>query len=74
MVVSRVDAWHLPSFAHHEDSLDFYWGYKRQNARLLERLDKFYVGQWVASFGGLVSIWPCTVLSDHALVSIHLRS
>ncbi|MCO5589361.1 hypothetical protein L7F22_043328 [Adiantum nelumboides] len=40
--------------------------------RLLERLDRFYVGAWAASRGGSTTIWAGTVLSDHLPVSMNI--
>lgn len=48
------DAWRTPAFAHQSCSLSFSWGLRRQQGRLLERLDRFIlaIGQlsWVALF------------------------
>ena len=40
---------------------------------LLKRLDRFYVGHWAISCGGLVSIWPSMTLLDYAPVSLCLE-
>ena len=66
------DAWHEHSFTHTEGSLHFSWGFRRQAGRLLERLDRFYIGAWAAGIGGSMMIWPGTALSDHAPVSIRI--
>lgn len=60
------DAWHEPSFMHTQGTLDFSWGFRRQSGRLLERLDRFYIGAWASMFTGSMMIWPGTALSDHA--------
>lgn len=65
-----ADAWHIHSFVHTEGSLDFSWGFRRQAGRLLERLDRFYVGAWAIGLGGSMTIWPGTALSDHFPVSL----
>ena len=67
-----TDAWHEQSFMHSDGSLHFSWGFRRQAGRLLERLDRFYIGDWASSIGGSMMIWPGTALSDHAPVSIRL--
>ncbi|MCO5597032.1 hypothetical protein L7F22_051105 [Adiantum nelumboides] len=46
----------------------------RQGGLFLKRLDRFYVGCFGADSGGIVSIFPGTVLSDHALVSLCILS
>ena len=71
--LSVMDAWHLPSFVHTAQSLDFSWGFRRQDGRLLERLDRFYVGDWVADRGGSMTIWPGMALSDHMPVSLRIQ-
>ena len=68
--IQGVDAWHVPSFGRRHDSLDFSWGHHRQGARLLERLDRFYIGDWASEVGGSTCIWPRTSLSDHHPVSL----
>ena len=71
--MSLSDAWHIPAFAPTSHSLLFSWGFRRQGGRLLERLDRFYVGQWIADRGGTTTIWPRTALSVISL-RIHLHS
>ena len=70
LAIRGSDAWHLPSFAHLQDSLLFSWGFRRQGGRLLERLDRFYIDSIIAQQGGLTSIVPGTALSDHAPISL----
>ena len=72
IAISGEDVWHLPSFAHLQDSLSFSWGFRRQGGRLLERLDRFYVDATIAQHGGLTSIVPGTALSDHAPVALQI--
>lgn len=36
----------------------------------MERLDRFYVGDWASFLGGTVCIWPGTSMSDHSPVSL----
>ena len=70
--LSLSDAWHEHLFTHTEGTLQFSWGFRRQAGRLLERLDRFYIGAWAAGIGGSMTIWPGTALSDHAPVSIRI--
>ena len=60
--LAGADAWHVSSLAHRPNSLQFSWGFHRQQGLLLKRLDRFYVGHWAISCGGSVSIWPSTTL------------
>ena len=46
------NSWREPSFCKWPRSLDFSWGYRREGGRLLERLDRFYVSDWVIGRGG----------------------
>lgn len=50
--------------------MDFSWGYRREEGRLLERLDHF---DWVVGRGGESGLVPRTTLSDHALVILTLN-
>lgn len=70
LCIRAVDAWYTPSFAHLPSSLAFSWGLRRQQGRLLERLDRFYVGDWASFMGGSICIWPGTSMSDHSPVSL----
>ncbi|MCO5550433.1 hypothetical protein L7F22_003919 [Adiantum nelumboides] len=72
--LAGADVWHTPSFAHVVGSLHFSWGFQRQGGLLLKRLDRFYVGQFAAEMGGVISILPGTSLSDYAPVSLCLLS
>ena len=67
-----VNAWNEACFAHLVGSLDLFWGFHRQATCLLERLDRFYVSGWALWRGGMVCIWPGTVLADHAPVSLRI--
>lgn len=46
-------------------SLDFSWGFHLDGGRLLEWLDHFYIGDWIACRGQF-GIAASTTLSDHA--------
>lgn len=69
--IHAVDTWHMPSFVHQPRSLAFSWGLCRQQGRLLlERLDRFYIGDWASYLGGSICIWLGTSMSDHSPVSL----
>lgn len=70
--IHGVDARHEPSFAHSPCSLDFTWGFRRQGAQVLERLDRFYVDVWAAARGVSVCIWSSIVLLDHVPISLKI--
>lgn len=71
LAIHASDAWHILAFAHHQPcSLTFSWGLRRQQGRLLERLDRLYVGDWAARLGGSICIWPGTSMSDHSPLSL----
>ena len=70
LCIRAEDVWCMPSFAHQPCSLGFSWGLRRQQGRLLERLDRFYVGSWASHLGGSICIWPGTSMSDHSPVSL----
>lgn len=70
LCICAVDAWCTPSFAHRPCSLPFSWGLRRQQGRLLERLDRFYVSDWASFLGGTVCIWPGTSMSDQEEIRV----
>ncbi|MCO5587614.1 hypothetical protein L7F22_041563 [Adiantum nelumboides] len=69
LATHSADALHISSFGRRRGSLSFSWGFHGE-VRLLERLDRFYVGAWTASRGGSTHIEAGTVLSDHLPVSM----
>ncbi|MCO5596732.1 hypothetical protein L7F22_050800 [Adiantum nelumboides] len=71
LATHTADAWLTPSFGQRRGSLSYSWGFRGQ-LRLLERLDRFYVGAWAAARGGLTAIWAGMVLSDHRPVSMFI--
>lgn len=50
------DAWHEASIGNSTETLHFSWGFRQQSGRLLERLDRFYVGDWAPCLGGACEI------------------
>ena len=73
LLFMRVDdVWHVPSFARRPSSLDFSWGLRRQQGRLFEWLDRFYVGEWASLLGGSTCICPSTSMSDNSVVSLFI--
>ena len=54
--------------------MDYWWGFRRERGRLLERLDRFYVSEWAIGRGGLVEVLLGTTLSDYAPVILTLDS
>lgn len=68
-----LDTWHVPSFIAYATDPTVLLEISQTAGSIAETTRQIYVFYWIVSYGGIVTIWPCTALLDHAPILPYLR-